>query len=50
MVGTIAIVWDGPGVLTDKGRVVAGPGERVYVDSLTADRFVREGRAHYPRH
>jgi hypothetical protein len=49
MIGTITIVWKGPGVLKDKGKVVAGPGEKIYVDSITAEAHVRAGVAHYPR-
>lgn len=63
MQGTIAIIWDGEpggpgramgGVLTEshrggKSAVVAHPGEKIYVDSVTAERYVRAGKAHYPR-
>lgn len=50
MIGTVAIVWKGPGVLRDKAKVVAGPGEKIYVDSLTAEKHVSSGQAVYPRH
>jgi hypothetical protein len=50
MVGTIAIIWTDRGVLNDRGKVVASPGEKIFVDSVTAERFVKEGKAKYPRH
>ena len=37
------------GVLREGNVIVAGPGERVRVDSATAERYVREGKAHFPR-
>jgi hypothetical protein len=49
MVGVVAVIWLGPGVLMDKGKIVAGPGEKVYMDSLTAEAHVRSGKARYPR-
>ncbi len=49
MVGTIRIIWDGPGVLTDRGREVAGPGDPLIVDHFLAEQYVREGKAHYSR-
>lgn len=51
----VAIIWDGDarvsgrGVLQDGKTVVAGPGEKVRVDSELAERLVREGKAHYPK-
>lgn len=51
MIGTIKIVWnDDAGTLRDEhGKVLAGPGDSLYVDHLAAERFVeREKRAHYP--
>lgn len=47
MIGTIAIIWK-EGVLRDKGKIVAGPDEKIYVNLLQAERFVREGKAVYP--
>lgn len=47
MIGTIAMIWK-DGVLYDNGRPVAGPGERIYVDSVTAERYLREGKAVLP--
>ena len=49
MIGTVSIVWTGPGVLRDNGKIVACPGEKIFVDSITAERFVTEGKAKYPR-
>jgi len=50
MVGTVKIIWnDDGGTLRDtKGNVVAGPNDSLTVDSEAAERFVRDGRAHYP--
>ena len=51
----IVIIWDGDkavsgaGVMKEGNLIVAGPGERVRVDSATAERLVREGKAHFPR-
>lgn len=50
MAGTIRVIWDGPGVLTDKGREVAGPGDSLTVNHIKAEECVRDGKAHYPRH
>ncbi len=49
MIGTIRIVWDGPGVLVDRGREVAGPGDSLIVDHIKAEEYVRQGKAHYSR-
>jgi len=49
MVGSIAIRWVARGVLTDRGHVVAHPGEIVYVDSFTAEKHVSAGNAEYVR-
>ena len=52
----IAVVWDGDrkvsgaGVFKDGQTTVAGPGEKFRTDHETAERLVREGNAHYPRH
>ena len=52
----IAVVWDGDrkvsgaGVFKDGQTTVAGPGEKFRTDHETAERLVREGKAHYPRH
>jgi len=50
MVGTTRIIWnDDGGTLRDKdGKVLAGPGDSLTVDRDAAERFVRDGRAHYP--
>jgi hypothetical protein len=50
MIGTVAIIWTDRGVLTERGKVVAGPDEKIFVDSITAERFIKEGKAKYPRH
>ena len=47
MVGTIALRWIDRGVLMERGRTVAGPGEVIYVDSVTAERYVSERKAEY---
>ena len=47
MVGTLAIRWIDRGVLVERGRTVAGPGEVIYVDSVTAERYVSERKAEY---
>lgn len=47
MIGTHKIIWD-QGVLTDKGKEVAGPGDSVLVDHFKAEEFVGSGKAHYP--
>lgn len=44
MVGTVRLIWK-KGVLTDKGKEVAGPGDSIIVDSATAERFIAEGKA-----
>jgi hypothetical protein len=42
----IEIVWkDGAGVLKEGDKIIAGPGDTLLVDSIAAERFVREGRA-----
>ena len=50
MIGTVAIIWTDRGVLTEKGKVVASPGEKIYVDSVTAERYIKDNKAKYPRH
>ena len=51
----IVIIWDGDpaasggGVLREGNVIVAGPGERVRLDSATAEQYVREGKAHFPK-
>ena len=42
MIGTHKIIWD-QGVLTDKGKEVAGPGDSVLVDHFKAEEFVGSG-------
>ena len=50
MVGTIKVIWDGPGVFKEGEKVIAGPGESLFVDHLTAEELVEHQRkAHYPR-
>ena len=46
MVGTIKLIWI-EGVLTDRGREVAGPGDTVYVDHFKAEEYVKSGKARY---
>ena len=50
MVGTVRIIWneDGGTLRDPSGKVLAGPNDSLTVDSATAERYVRDGRAHYP--
>ena len=49
MVGTIKVIWDGPGVFKDGSKEVAGPGELLLVDHFKAEELVSKKLAHYPR-
>jgi hypothetical protein len=49
VVGTIRVIWDGPGVLKDGTRIVAGPGESILVDHFKAEELVGNKTAHYPQ-
>lgn len=49
MIGTIRIVWDGPGVFKEGERIVAGPGDSLLVDHFKAEELVGQKKAHYPR-
>jgi hypothetical protein len=48
MIGSHKIIWD-DGVLTDKGKEVAGPGDSVIVDHFKAEEFIQSGKAHSAR-
>lgn len=49
MVGTIRVIWDGPGVFKDGKTVVAGPGDSLLLDHFKAEELVAARKAHYPR-